>query len=76
MNMKSIIIAIRSMGTSFSDKAALPTSAMNKAWLPVIEQNIAQRPCMIAIGCSHLLGSEGLIVLLRREGYTVEPVKK
>ena len=57
-------------------KAALPTSAMNKAWLPVIEQNIAQRPCMIAIGCSHLLGSEGMIVLLRREGYTVEPVKK
>ena len=57
-------------------KAALPTSAMNKAWLPVIEQNIAQRPCMIAIGCSHLLGSEGLIVLLRREGYTVEPAKK
>ena len=62
--------------STFSDKAALPISAMNKAWLPVIEQNIVQRPCMIAIGCSHLLGSEGLIVLLRREGYTVEPVKK
>ena len=47
----------------------------NVAWIPVIEQNIAQRPCMIAVGCRHLLGSESLIALLRRKGYTVEPVK-
>lgn len=51
------------------------TSDRNVAWIPVIEQNIAQRPCMIAVGCRHLLGSESLIALLRRKGYTVEPVK-
>lgn len=47
----------------------------NVAWIPVIEQNIAQRPCMIAVGCRHLLGSKSLIALLRRKGYTVEAVK-
>ncbi len=47
----------------------------NVLWIPVIEQNIAQRPCMIAVGCRHLLGSESLTALLRREGYTVEPVR-
>jgi hypothetical protein len=47
----------------------------NMLWIPVIEQNITQRPCMIAVGCRHLLGSESLIALLRRKGYTVEPVK-
>ena len=47
----------------------------NVLWIPVIEQNIAQCPCMIAVGCRHLLGSESLIALLRREGYTVEPIK-
>lgn len=47
----------------------------NVLWIPVIEQNIAQRSCMIAVGCRHLLGSESLIALLRREGYTVEPVR-
>ena len=35
----------------------------------------ALRSCMIAVGCRHLLGSESLIALLRRKGYTVEPVK-
>lgn len=47
----------------------------NMLWIPVIEQNITQCPCMIAVGCRHLLGSESLIALLRRKGYTVEPVK-
>lgn len=46
----------------------------NMAWLPAIKENFAQRPCMIAVGCRHLLGSDGLIAILRREGYTVEAV--
>ena len=46
----------------------------NVAWIPVIKENIAKRPCMIAVGCRHLLGYQGLIAMLRREGYTVEAV--
>lgn len=51
------------------------TQAMNQAWCPVIEQNIAKRPCMVAVGARHLLGNDGLIAMLRRKGYTVEAVK-
>ena len=47
----------------------------NVAWIPVIKQNITERPCMVAVGCRHLLGSESLIAMLRREGYKVEAVK-
>ena len=47
----------------------------NIKWIPVIKENVAQRPCMIAVGCRHLMGRESLIALLRQEGYTVEPVK-
>jgi uncharacterized protein YbaP (TraB family) len=47
----------------------------NVKWIPVIMKNIANTPCMIAVGCRHLMGSESLIALLRREGYTVEPAK-
>ena len=47
----------------------------NAAWMTVIKQNIPERPCLIAVGARHLMGSESLIVMLRREGYTVEPVK-
>ncbi|MBO7470458.1 MAG: TraB/GumN family protein [Bacteroidaceae bacterium] len=48
----------------------------NELWVPVIKENIAKRPCMIAVGCRHLLSGNGLIAMLRREGYTVEPVMK
>ena len=48
----------------------------NEAWLLVIKEKIATRTCLIAVGCRHLLGSDGLIALLRREGYIVEAVKK
>ena len=46
----------------------------NEAWIPVIKENIASRPCLIAVGCRHLLDADGLIAMLRREGYKVEPV--
>lgn len=46
----------------------------NMAWLPAIKENMASQPTMIAVGCRHLLGSDGLIAILRKEGYTVEPV--
>jgi len=58
------------------NKEVLPTSAMNQAWCPVIEQNLAKGPSMIAVGARHLLGNDGLIAMLRRKGYTVEPVKR
>lgn len=47
----------------------------NMAWIPVIEGNIAQRRCMIAVGARHLLGDDSIINLLRRKGYTVEAVR-
>ena len=46
----------------------------NEAWIPVIKENIASRPCLIAVGCRHLLTEDGLIAMLRREGYKVGPV--
>ena len=47
----------------------------NEAWIPVIKKNIPEKTCMIAVGCRHLMGPASLIAMLRREGYTVEPVK-
>ena len=48
----------------------------NEAWMPIIKENIAKQTCLIAVGCRHLLSADGLIAMLRREGYTVETVKK
>ena len=71
---------LRSMGAqsgaeSKDDANHKITYDRNVLWIPVIKENIARCPCMIAVGCRHLMGSESLIAMLRREGYTVEPVK-
>ena len=58
-----------------SGNSIFPVQSMNQAWCPVIEQNIAKGPCMVAVGARHLLGNDGLIAMLRRKGYTVEAVK-
>ena len=60
---------------STHNKETLPTSAMNNAWFPIIEQNLVKGACMVAVGARHLLGGEGLIAMLRRKDYKVEPVK-
>lgn len=46
----------------------------SKKWIPVIESNVHQSSCLIAVGALHLPGKEGLINLLRQEGYTLTPV--
>lgn len=47
----------------------------NQKWIPEIEQMIQQQATFIAVGAGHLAGPEGVIALLKQEGYTVEPLK-
>ncbi len=44
----------------------------NHAWLPQVEALLAgDRDAMVVVGSLHLVGSEGLVELLRQRGYTV-----
>jgi uncharacterized protein YbaP (TraB family) len=47
----------------------------NHNWIPLIEKAIADKPSFFAVGAGHLGGSEGVIALLRKRGYTLTPVK-
>ena len=47
--------------------------ARNRAWIPVIEEAAAQGPVVAAFGALHLPGSEGVLNLLQRNGWTVTP---
>ena len=47
--------------------------ARNKNWLPKMKQEMAQQPTLFAVGAAHLMGSQGLIAMLRQDGYTVTP---
>ena len=46
----------------------------NRNWIPQIVAGTSDGPRFYAVGAGHLGGREGVIALLRREGYTVEPV--
>jgi uncharacterized protein len=49
-------------------------NSRNRNWIPVIAGAIRQGPCFIAVGAGHLGGPQGLIALLKRQGFTVKPV--
>jgi len=46
----------------------------NRSWIPVMGTALKQGACFFAVGAAHLGGEEGLINLLRKAGYEVNPV--
>lgn len=48
----------------------------NKAWVPILVQEMKNQKLFIAVGAGHLGGEKGLISLLRNAGYRVAPVRK
>lgn len=46
----------------------------NKNWLQILMNRMKNTACFVAVGAGHLGGTEGLINLLRRAGYTVTPI--
>ncbi len=47
----------------------------NNNWIPVMQKNMEAKACFFAVGAAHLGGDIGVINLLRKQGYTVKPVK-
>jgi uncharacterized protein len=49
--------------------------ARNRKWAKLLDGLLPQKSLLIAVGAAHLPGEGGVIDLLRKEGYTVEPVQ-
>ncbi|MBK7872408.1 MAG: TraB/GumN family protein [Saprospiraceae bacterium] len=47
----------------------------NKNWIPVMAKMMTTNPTFFAVGAGHLGGKQGVIALLRQEGYKVKPLK-
>ena len=50
-------------------------SGRNKAWIPRMEEQMKAQTTFFAVGAGHLGGENGVIRLLRKAGYTVQPLK-
>lgn len=46
----------------------------NKNWVNQLKTIMKINPVFVAVGAGHLVGKQGLIALLRKEGYKVEPL--
>lgn len=46
----------------------------NANWIPTIAKVALEKPTFFAVGSGHLAGENGVIKLLRREGFQVEPI--
>ena len=46
----------------------------NKNWVVQLKTIMKANPVFVAVGAGHLVGNQGLIELLRKEGYTVQPL--
>jgi len=46
----------------------------NSNWIPKLKSIIQKKSCFVAVGAGHLGGENGLINLLKKQGYTVEPI--
>lgn len=47
----------------------------NKAWAKQLPTIMKTTPTFVAVGALHLPGEKGLLNLLKKQGYKVEPVK-
>jgi uncharacterized protein YbaP (TraB family) len=74
--------AVSEMASSVSEEGQgisrfeeLLLTRRNESWIPLIEAKIkGDAPKLFAVGAAHLGGDNGVIALLRKEGYALTPV--
>ncbi len=54
---------------------AIMLDARNQKWISQIEAQAKLMPTFFAFGAGHLAGDQGVIELLKKQGYTLEPVR-
>ncbi len=57
------------------DKMDSMVTRRNRNWVGKLVTMMPEQACLVCVGAAHLFGDQGLLQLLRNEGYTVEPMK-
>jgi hypothetical protein len=69
--MQSMIAQDKSGMSNFED---ILLDRRNRNWIAVMSKFMRDKPTLFAVGAGHLGGPKGVIALLRKEGYKVEPM--
>lgn len=76
--LKGDLDGLYKLSQSFEDKygdLSFLVTERNQTWMKRLPGLMAARPTFIAVGALHLPGPEGLIALLRKQGYQLKAVK-
>lgn len=73
--LDSLYILISGNEGVIKDEQSAFLTNRNHNWIPKIKEFSKDKSLFIAVGAGHLGGKEGVIELLKKEGYTVTPVK-
>ena len=72
--LKEILDRKMAICSSPEERAAMLDNR-NADWLTKMPRIMNEKPTLFAVGAGHLLGENGVLNLLRKAGYTVEPVQ-
>ncbi|MGB1217513.1 MAG: TraB/GumN family protein [Saprospiraceae bacterium] len=70
------MINAQSEGSGVSEFEDQFLTERNKNWIPLMAKTMSENTAFFAVGAGHLGGKQGVLELLRKEGYTVTPVLK
>lgn len=77
MYLSKDVNAIQQLTTKdpeFGKYNAMMLQNRNQNWIPVMMTEMKKVPTFFAVGAAHLGGINGVIYLLRKQGYKVEPI--
>ena len=74
-NMKKIDELTSKDDPSMNGYRDLLLYGRNRKWITIMRDILPQKSFLFAVGAGHLPGEKGMINLLRKNGYTVTPIK-
>lgn len=73
-DIEALQAVVTSQASGLGKYDQLLVTERNKRWVPLMEKAAREKPTFFAVGAGHLGGTNGMIRLLRKAGYTVKPV--
>lgn len=73
-NVTKMIPEMKKQSPEFMAYEDIFLTNRNRAWIPKLIAEMKEKHCFVAVGAAHLFGENGVLELLRKEGYTVTAV--
>lgn len=74
-NIEGMVSMISEEDSGMGGYESLLVDQRNMNWIPIMKEQMVNGPIFYAVGAGHLGGKNGVINLLKKEGFSVTPIK-